>query len=148
MVAAIVAAALVVAAGGGLLYLAPRVAAVDASGVPVSTEAPVSRVSLPLFFEQNQGQTDAQVKFLARGSGYSLFLTADEAVLKLQRGASSRQPSAVSSQDNAPSVIRMRLEGANAAARVSGAEPCRARATISLAIIRNSGGQEFRSSRG
>ena len=30
---------------------------------------------LPLSFEANRGQTDAQVKFIARGSGYSLFLT-------------------------------------------------------------------------
>jgi len=44
---------------------------------------------LPLQFESNRGQTDPRVKFLARGSGYSLFLGADEAVLKL-RGAGSR----------------------------------------------------------
>jgi hypothetical protein len=72
--------------------------------------------SLPMFFEPNQGQTDPQVKFLARGSGYGLFLTADEAVLKLHRSASSSQ-----SQSN--SVIRMRLDGANSSARVSGASP-------------------------
>src|SRR5690349_18955016 len=30
---------------------------------------------LPISFEANEGQTDAQVKFLARGDGYSLFLT-------------------------------------------------------------------------
>ncbi len=38
---------------------------------------------LPLSFEANQGQTDAQVKFLSRGDGYSLSLTASEAVLSL-----------------------------------------------------------------
>src|SRR5208282_4973636 len=31
------------------------------------------------------GQTDARVKFLSRGSGYSLFLTGNEAVLALHR---------------------------------------------------------------
>ena len=35
----------------------------------------------PLHFEANQGQTDSEVKFLARGSGYTLFLTSTEAVL-------------------------------------------------------------------
>src|SRR2546425_10063303 len=30
---------------------------------------------LPLSFEQNIGQTDPKVDFIARGSGYSLFLT-------------------------------------------------------------------------
>lgn len=36
---------------------------------------------LPLAFEPNLGQTDPQVKFLARGPGYNFFLTADGAVL-------------------------------------------------------------------
>src|SRR2546426_211851 len=49
---------------------------------------------VPLSFEANQGQTDPRVKFLSRGSGYTLFLTGDEAVLSLR----SRQSSVVSSQ--------------------------------------------------
>jgi hypothetical protein len=48
---------------------------------------------LPLSFEVNQGQTDGRVKFLSRTSEYSLFLTADEAVLTL----SSKQPKKSSS---------------------------------------------------
>jgi hypothetical protein len=48
---------------------------------------------LPLSFEINRGQTDSQVKFLSRGSGYSLFLTGNEAVLALKKpGARSRKP--------------------------------------------------------
>lgn len=39
---------------------------------------------LPLSFEANQGQTDSEVRFLSRGSGYSLFLTSNEAVLSLK----------------------------------------------------------------
>jgi len=42
---------------------------------------------LPLSFEANQGQTDGRVKFLSRGQGYSLFLTGDEAVLRLARAS-------------------------------------------------------------
>src|SRR6266508_6287287 len=42
---------------------------------------------LPLSFEANWGQTDEEVHFLSRGSGYTLFLTSTEAVLAL------RQPS-------------------------------------------------------
>jgi len=38
---------------------------------------------LPLSFEANHGQTDGRVKFLSRTGGYTLFLTADEAVLAL-----------------------------------------------------------------
>ena len=40
---------------------------------------------LPLSFEANAGQTDARVKFLSRGRGYALFLTADGAVLSLRK---------------------------------------------------------------
>ena len=32
---------------------------------------------LPLSFEANHGQTDGSVKFLSRGNGYTLFLTAN-----------------------------------------------------------------------
>jgi len=39
---------------------------------------------LPLSFEANRGQTDPQVKFLARGRGYTLFVTDSEAVLSLR----------------------------------------------------------------
>ena len=41
---------------------------------------------LPMSFEVNQGQTDAQVKFISRGAGYSLFLTPSEAVFSLGAG--------------------------------------------------------------
>jgi Beta-propeller repeat len=94
------------------------------------TMSPAKAISLPLFFEPNQGQTAPQVKFVARGAGYGLFLTADEAVLKLQQSAFSTQHSAPrsqlavrSSQPVSSSVIRMKLDGANSAASVSGAEP-------------------------
>ncbi len=36
---------------------------------------------LPLQFEENRGQTDARVRYLARSSDRTLFLTADGAVL-------------------------------------------------------------------
>src|SRR4030095_10632947 len=45
-------------------------------------------VSIPMHFEPNAGQTDESVKFISRGSGYSLFLTATQTVLTL-RGRSS-----------------------------------------------------------
>jgi hypothetical protein len=38
-----------------------------------------SYAALPLAFEPNVGQTDSQVKYLARGRGYSLFLTSTSA---------------------------------------------------------------------
>lgn len=42
----------------------------------------------PLIFEPNQGQTDSRVRFLARGSGYGLYLTVHDAVLSLQHSDS------------------------------------------------------------
>ena len=39
---------------------------------------------LPMSFEANRGQTDPRVRFLGRGSSYTLFLTEDEAVLALR----------------------------------------------------------------
>src|SRR5687768_6942181 len=44
-----------------------------------------SYATLPLSFEANAGQSDSRVRFTAHGSGYSLFLTATEAVLALSR---------------------------------------------------------------
>ena len=61
---------------------------------------------LPLAFEENRGQTDSRVRYLSRGSGYSLFLTSDEAVLSLRREGS---PAGV----GRGSTVRMRLAGAN-----------------------------------
>lgn len=60
----------------------------------------------PLFFETNQGQTDPSVKFLARGKGYTVFLTPSEAVLSLRPPAGSRT--------QGPEVVRMKLAGAKA----------------------------------
>jgi hypothetical protein len=49
-----------------------------------SAAAPADRrASRPLVFEANRGQADAQVQFVARGAGYTAFLTSTEAVLRL-----------------------------------------------------------------
>ncbi len=67
-----------------------RLALLAALFVPFSTHAEARAVApdygkLPLVFERNRGQTSAGVDFIARGSGYSLFLTRKEAVLVLVR---------------------------------------------------------------
>lgn len=66
---------------------------------------------LPLSFEINQGQTNGQVKFLSRGSGYNLFLTSTAAVLSL------RQPG---TNDKASSVLKIKLVAANPHAKIEG----------------------------
>jgi hypothetical protein len=66
---------------------------------------------LPLSFERNQGQTNGQVKFLSRGSGYNLFLTSTEAVLSLH------QPG---TDDKASSALRIKLVAASPHAKIEG----------------------------
>ena len=81
---------------------------------------------LPLHFEPNVGQSADAVQFLARGPGYTLFLTADEAVLALRpsrpvsdrvKPHAPRRPFERTTTFNATpvvpgAVIRTRLEGA------------------------------------
>src|SRR5437773_3964895 len=55
------------------------------SSLASQTLAVKSYEQLPLSFEANHGQTGPQVKFLARGRGYTLFLTSNEAVLALKK---------------------------------------------------------------
>ena len=70
---------------------------------------------LPLMFEPNQGQTDRRVRFLARGSGYGLFLTAQEAVLALQQSGAESQHAAART-----AVVSMKLVGAASASEPVG----------------------------
>lgn len=47
--------------------------------VPLLAEA----TGLPVSFEPNVGQADARVQYLARGKGYTLFLTATEVAISV-----------------------------------------------------------------
>lgn len=84
-----------------------------------------AHLRLPLRFEANHGQTDPRVKFLARGQGYTLFLTPSEAVLVLGGGKtfSPRRPRALptrAEQADPATVLRLTLEGANPAPSIAG----------------------------
>ena len=119
-------------AGAALLGLSSaRHAQSTASSIPASPVSPFSRASLsgpafhakpeaksilgrlPLIFEPNLGQADANVKFLARGAGYSLFLEPTSAVLALQSTPNS----------TGANFVRMNLVGANPSAATYGMEP-------------------------
>jgi Bacterial Ig-like domain (group 3)/Beta-propeller repeat len=73
---------------------AQRPSAKPSAALPPAAQARIADNygKLPLSFEANHGQSDPQVKFLSRGSGYSLFLTGDEAVLALPGKSSSGRP--------------------------------------------------------
>jgi Tol biopolymer transport system component len=96
--------------------------------------------NLPISFEVNRGQTNDSVNYLARGSGYNIFLTPTEAVLVFPGASESAQGAAGNSEtataeadagayqsqlerarerralrspSESPTVVKMRLEGAN-----------------------------------
>jgi hypothetical protein len=58
-------------------------AAQPATSAEKSARVLASMDALPLAFEANQGQTDHQVKYMARGSGYTVFLTGNDTVFAL-----------------------------------------------------------------
>ena len=73
---------------------------------PAST---AQALTIPWSFEANDGQVDSRVNYLARGNGYTLYLTPDQAVLDLQSpGASTYSP------------LTMQLIGSNPAAQPVG----------------------------
>jgi hypothetical protein len=118
---------------------APRVSRLEdralLDGAAAAQQLQAAYGQLPQSFEANQGQTDPQVNFLARGSGYALFLTTDEAVLSLQPPTAAPSPAApalavapspvaaATAPAPAPDVVRMRLLGANPAPQVTGQDP-------------------------
>ncbi len=101
----------------GNAFVNPFLAASNLAGSNPGTSIQLVYSQLPLIFERNQGQTDPQVKFLAQGAGYGLFLTAHEAVLSLR---SSAPRSKSSDRNENLSILRMQMVGANSGAAVTG----------------------------
>ncbi|WP_295407311.1 SBBP repeat-containing protein [uncultured Thiocystis sp.] len=147
--------ALLLGASTGLAAVTPYRPAVESSGplpfadlaVPPSAIAPdtAAKVSsrpnverlgrLGLRFEPNQGQTHESVRFLARGAGYTLFVTDNELVSVLPGATdASSNPASVSSSpkqataqtaknaDPGAGVVRIGFVGANAKPRFTGLE--------------------------
>ena len=137
----------------GVARPAPGSAAANIANVKATRPREVENYGkLRLSFEVNQGQTEGQVKFLARGQGYTLFLTSQEAVLSLQKFEGSgrqdgrlekpgseliadryalfnnRSPMGTEraqlsdAQRVTSTMLQMKLVGANAEARVKGME--------------------------
>src|SRR5579885_224132 len=82
------------------------------SAAPAATraEAAAEFSRMPMHFEWNTGQTDPQVKALARGRGFGLFLTNTESVLKLAPG------------NQKGAVLRWKLVGSNPTPNVQPAD--------------------------
>ncbi|MDX1382546.1 MAG: SBBP repeat-containing protein [Thermoanaerobaculia bacterium] len=69
-----------------------------------------------LIFEPNVGQTAEEVRFLTRGPGYTLFLTASEMVLALD-------PTTQDSQPTSERAVRVRFDGAEPPSSARGRDP-------------------------
>lgn len=160
------------AAGGAAFFLAVAVAVlalgVQRHGVPAKTgagarpgtvatmaqasgtadealqhQARAAMANLPMNFEVNEGQTDKRVKFVARGTGYALFLTQDSAVMAFPHTSATHTsgsaakpeippapyalprvtpaaPSAAAAPQRAESVLSMRVVYGNASAKITG----------------------------
>jgi hypothetical protein len=83
---------------------------------------------IPLTFEANEGQADKRVKFLARGSGYGMYLTGHEAALMLckpvygtSRADFHRNVSPIG-KSAVCDVVHMQLAGANSRVEPIGEE--------------------------
>ncbi len=109
-------------------------ASVPAPTAPTPTKQAVTAtmMGMPLQFEANHGQVDSQVKFLARGSGYTLFLTPTESVMVLQQREARAEttqipvngaPASIKPASFKQAVVRMSLEGANPSPAIEGVEP-------------------------
>jgi len=109
-----------------LLFLAAAVSS-HAQGVKAPAPSGPQYVHLPLTFEANQGQTNAQVKFLSRGRGYTAFLTVGGMVLSLRPAATTDLQTtggnAPSSFQPEVSVLQFSLVGANKNSVVAGEDP-------------------------
>jgi len=97
-----------------------------------SLQSPASALkeTIPIYFEQNQGQANASVRYLSRSGRTSMFLTDDAAVFSLIGGEvrGGRVPPAFAGQSaNRPtlteSAVRVRLLGANPHPEIAGLEP-------------------------
>ncbi len=87
---------------------------------------------LALMFEPNQGQAnlnvaDRRAKFITRGSGYSLFLGSEGAILTLAsheqpQASGSNKASAADSSRGRVEAVQMKLAGANPNPSITGAD--------------------------
>ncbi|MCW5980783.1 MAG: SBBP repeat-containing protein [Bryobacteraceae bacterium] len=94
------------------IFLAASVLGAATPGADAQPKLAASYGQPPLVFEPNHGQADAQARWLARGPGYTLFLTESEAAMALREG-----------KGKPGSVVRMKLSGSRAWANSEGLEP-------------------------
>lgn len=95
------------------------------AGIPAHALAPTNESygNLPISFEANEGQTASEVKFIARGNGYGLFLTSNGAVLSLDEPSGSNQNGLSADERSAAhsrAVVSMQMLDSRRPSRIRG----------------------------
>jgi hypothetical protein len=128
--AAVVAMA-ALAAVAAAFALRPRLTANSAASATASRASTPDYKTLPVYFEQNRGQTDPRVQYLSHGPGYTVFLTRQGTVLALRKVTASpgtAQHPRAEGQNKIQTKLTtasvwINLAGARPAAQVEGIDP-------------------------
>ena len=125
--------------GGCLLLLVFAASGIFLPGAsgghsPVSARSAANALKPRVYFEKNQGQADARVRYLSRSGRTSLFLTDDAAVFRLIGGDLRKGPilPGLAGTPHGPSelteaAVQIRLVGAKPHPEIAGLEPLRGR---------------------
>src|ERR1035437_2635905 len=125
--------------GGCLLLLVFATSGIFLPGAsgghsPVSARSAANALKPRVYFEKNQGQADARVRYLSRSGRTSLFLTDDAAVFRLIGGDLRKGPvlPGLAATPHGPSelteaAVQIRLVGAKPHPEIAGLEPLRGR---------------------
>ena len=130
--------------GGCLLLLVFATSGIFLPGAsgghsPVSARSAANALKPRVYFEKNQGQADARVRYLSRSGRTSLFLTDDAAVFRLIGGDLRKGPvlPGLAATPHGPSelteaAVQIRLVGAKPHPEIAGLEPLRGRVNYLL----------------
>jgi hypothetical protein len=126
--------------GGCLLLLVFATSGIflrDTSGghsrAPTPFDAKALNSRIPVYFEKNQGQADASVRYLSRAGRTALFLTDDAAIFQLIGGEVRKGPippgvaATPHPSELTEAAVRIQLVGAKPHPEIAGLEPLRGR---------------------
>jgi hypothetical protein len=109
----------------GLAVASAVIVTADRSSPPTQSSSPLtpaqqqaadSYAKLPVSFVENRGQTDAQVRYVAQGDGYTFFMTPNEVMLSFAKAPAEHQ----APQDLA---LALRFVGSNPTVEPAGSAP-------------------------